>query len=78
MKNLLPVLLIGAALGTAADPWVKGEPSHRPTLFKQFGDVLNTPDGLALDSRRLEQVRGQPGDPISGVGHHTPPHSELL
>jgi hypothetical protein len=49
MKNLLPLLLIGAALGVSAEPWVKGDPSRRPTLFKQFGDVLNTPDGLALD-----------------------------
>lgn len=50
MKTLLPFLLIGATLCVAAEPWVKGDPAQRPQLFKQFGDVLNTPDGLALDA----------------------------
>ena len=47
---LLGAAVIGMASQAAAEPWVKGEPRHRPTLFKQFGDVLNTPDGLALDA----------------------------
>ena len=52
MKQILGmVLVVGFALHAAAEaPWVKGEESCRPRLFKQFGDVLNTPDGLALDS----------------------------
>jgi len=50
MKNLIALTLACAALAAAADPWTKGEPQHRPALFKQFGDVLNTPDGLALDT----------------------------
>jgi len=51
MKQIVRmVLLLGAALVAAAEPWVKGEAGCRPKLFKQFGDVLNTPDGLALDA----------------------------
>lgn len=48
-------LLLGAAVTVmafhvAAEPCIQGEVSHRPKLFKQFGDVLNTPDSLALDT----------------------------
>ncbi len=52
MKRILGmVLVVGLTLHVAAEtPWVKGEESCRPKLFKQFGDVLNTPDGLAMDS----------------------------
>lgn len=51
MKQIMSVAcVIGIALCVSAEPWVKGNPSCRPTLFKQFGDVLNTPDGLALDA----------------------------
>ena len=50
MKQLIALTLASAALVAAAEPWTQGEPQHRPALFKQFGDVLNTPDGLALDA----------------------------
>ncbi len=50
MKNVLVVGLIGCALCVSAEPWVKGDEGCRPKLFKQFGDVLNTPDGLAMDA----------------------------
>lgn len=50
MKKRLPLLLLSTALCATAEPWVKGDASCRPSLFKQFGKVLNTPDGLALDA----------------------------
>ncbi|MGI6391954.1 MAG: SMP-30/gluconolactonase/LRE family protein [Kiritimatiellia bacterium] len=52
MKRIveMAMLLVGTALVVAAEPWVKGDARYRPTLFKQFGAVLNTPDGLALDT----------------------------
>ena len=52
MKKLLGIsLVMGCAwCAAAAEPWVKGDPNCRPKLFKRFGDVLNTPDGLALDA----------------------------
>ena len=49
-RLLLGFLVSGCALQMVAEPWVKGDTSCRPTLFKQFGDVLNTPDGLAADA----------------------------
>ncbi len=51
MKRIVGMaLLLGPVLVAAAEPWVRGEPGCRPKLFKQFGEVLNTPDGLALDA----------------------------
>ncbi len=50
MKKLLFLALFSAALAAAAEPWTKGDPARRPALFKRFGDVLNTPDGLATDA----------------------------
>ena len=51
MKKLLGIsLVMGCAWCAAAEPWVKGAESHRPKVFKQFGDVLNTPDSLVLDA----------------------------
>ena len=51
MKQIVRMaLLLGSALVASAEPWVKGDAGCRPALFKQFGDVLNTPDGLALDA----------------------------
>ena len=48
----------------AGEPWTKGSPSYRPQLFKQFGDVLNTPDALAMDKEGniyLSAVNGVDG-----------------
>ena len=45
---MLGVLLLSCA-SQAEGPWVKGAEGFRPKLFKQFGEVLNTPDGLAMD-----------------------------
>ncbi|MDA3925126.1 MAG: hypothetical protein PF904_10555 [Kiritimatiellae bacterium] len=52
MNKILSILTITVAVScTAAEtPWTKGDPGSRPKLFKQFGDVLNTPDGLAKDA----------------------------
>ena len=51
MKKIFEMLLVvGVVLTATAEPWVKGEAGCRPKLFKQFGEVLNTPDGLALDA----------------------------
>ena len=47
MKTLIFGLLVA---GTAmAEPWTKGPEANRPTLLKRFGDIVNTPEGLALD-----------------------------
>jgi sugar lactone lactonase YvrE len=40
-------ILIGAM--AVAAPWTKGPEANRPALFKTFGDIVNTPEGLALD-----------------------------
>ena len=40
-------ILIGAAALAAS--WTKGPAANRPALFKTFGDIVNTPEGLALD-----------------------------
>ena len=52
------------ALYAAEQPWAKGDQNHQPKLFKQFGDVLNTPDGLAMDAEGnvyLSAVNGVDG-----------------
>ncbi|HNX33236.1 MAG TPA: SMP-30/gluconolactonase/LRE family protein [Kiritimatiellia bacterium] len=51
MKRISGIACVAVcALFANAEPWVTGDPRHRPVLFKQFGDLLNTPDGLAMDS----------------------------
>ena len=51
MKRIFGMaVVVGSVLFAVAEPWVKGDTGCRPTLFKQFGDVLNTPDGLATDA----------------------------
>lgn len=48
---LAGVVFVGMVFRVTAEaPWVKGAESCRPKLFKRFGEVLNTPDGLALDA----------------------------
>ena len=47
-KIIIGSILIGTAAVVAA-PWTKGPEANRPTLFKTFGDIVNTPEGLALD-----------------------------
>lgn len=53
MKPFTGWLVIGAAvavtLSAAADVACKGDEQYRPKLFKQFGDIVNVPDGLAQD-----------------------------
>lgn len=50
MKKNLILLLALSVSHLAAEPWTKGATRHRPQLFKRFGAVLNTPDGLAMDA----------------------------
>ena len=47
-KIIIGSILIGGMAAVAA-PWTKGPAANRPTLFKTFGDIVNTPEGLALD-----------------------------
>ena len=47
-KIIICSILIGGAVAVAA-PWTKGPAANRPTLFKTFGSIVNTPEGLALD-----------------------------
>ena len=49
MKKLLVIAGIAIVSVAAAAPWTKGPEANRPTLFKTFGDIVNTPEGLALD-----------------------------
>ena len=49
MKKLLVIGGIVIAAAAVAAPWTKGPEANRPTLFKTFGDIVNTPEGLALD-----------------------------
>lgn len=49
-KSYILLLALGVSQLTAA-PWVKGAERHRPQLFKRFGEILNTPDGLAMDAK---------------------------
>ena len=48
MKTMIicSILISAAAMAT---PWTKGPAENRPTLLKTFGDIVNTPEGLALD-----------------------------
>ena len=46
-KIIIGNILICAA--AVAAPWTKGPEANRPALFKTFGDIVNTPEGLALD-----------------------------
>jgi len=55
---------LGMTLAISAAPWTKGDERHRPRLFKKFGEVLNTPDGLAMDAKGhvyLSAVNGVDG-----------------
>ena len=52
MKTEKAIIVVGSILIGAiavAAPWTKGPAENRPTLFKTFGDIVNTPEGLALD-----------------------------
>ena len=48
----MKTMIIGSVLisvAAVAAPWTKGPEANRPALFKTFGDIVNTPEGLALD-----------------------------
>jgi len=49
MKRLLTVGAMVLAGMAMAEPETKGAAENRPELFKRFGDIVNTPEGLALD-----------------------------
>lgn len=49
MKKLMMVGCAVMAVAAMAAPWTKGAEANRPALFKTFGDMVNTPEGLALD-----------------------------
>ena len=49
MQKLLVIGGIVIAAAAMAAPWTKGPEANRPALFKTFGDIVNTPEGLALD-----------------------------
>ena len=52
MKREKTFIAIGSMFICAfalAAPWTKGPAANRPALFKTFGDIVNTPEGLALD-----------------------------
>ena len=50
MKRLMLMSLMAcAASAVMAEPWTKGPEANRPKLFHRFGDMANTPEGLALD-----------------------------
>lgn len=49
MKKLLMVGLAALTGVAMAQPETKGAAENRPELFKRFGDIVNTPEGLALD-----------------------------
>ena len=51
MKTEKAIIAVGSVLIGAmavAAPWTKGTAENRPTLFKTFGDIVNTPEGLAF------------------------------
>lgn len=62
-------VIVGIVLYAAGGPWVKGDPTCRPTLFKQFGDVLNTPDSLAADAAGNVYLSAVNGMDSSYSGH---------
>ena len=49
MKTMIIGSVLISAVAAMAAPWTKGPAENRPTLFKTFGDIVNTPEGLALD-----------------------------
>jgi len=70
MSRILEMaLVVGCVLGATAEPWVKGDPNCRPTLFKQFGDVLNTPDSLVADAAGNVYLSAVNGADSSYPGH---------
>ena len=49
MKKFVSTTVMMCGLIACAAPWTKGPEANRPELFKRFGDIVNTPEGLALD-----------------------------
>ena len=49
MKKFVSTTVMMCGLIAYAAPWTKGPEANRPELFKRFGDIVNTPEGLALD-----------------------------
>jgi len=49
MKEIIIGSILMCVAAAVAAPWTKGPEANRPTLFKTFGDIVNTPEGLALD-----------------------------
>ncbi len=69
-RNILLFTAIATISCTAGEkPWVKGDPNHRPKLFKQFGEILNTPDGLAKDTEGNIYLSAVNGVDSSYSGH---------
>ena len=49
MRKLTMIGLAMCTVAAMAEPWTKGPEANRPALFHRFGDMVNTPEGLALD-----------------------------
>ena len=49
MKKIIICSILIGGMAAVAAPWTKGPAANRPALFKTFGDIVNTPEGLALD-----------------------------
>lgn len=49
MKTITMIGVVACAAAVMAEPWTKGPAANRPQLFHRFGDMANTPEGLALD-----------------------------
>ncbi len=63
-------MLVAATLVNASDnPWTKGDENCRPEMFKQFGNILNTPDGLAIDKLGNVYLSAVNGVDSSYPGH---------
>ena len=62
-------LVMAAAALAGAEPWTKGPAENRPRLFKTFGEVLNTPDGLAMDAAGNLYLSAINGVDASYCGH---------
>ena len=48
MKTITTICMMACTVAMAA-PWTKGPEANRPALFHRCGDMVNTPEGLALD-----------------------------
>lgn len=63
-------LLLAVTLVRAGEkPWTKGEEKYRPKMFKEFGNLLNTPDGLAIDKAGNVFLSAVNGVDSSHPGH---------